>query len=199
MNPLHSPQGQGRLLRRALLLACVSLGLAACDKPALVPASGPLVQGSRFPAPVLDHLSGGSDALGPLAGKWVVLNIWATWCAPCRNEMPGLERLSRRLDPRHFAVVGLSVDADTLLAAEFLVQQGITFGNFFDPDGQWAQRLGLTVYPETFVIAPDRSLVQRMTGQRDWDSPRWVRMLEELPHAQHSAALASARAGASTP
>lgn len=166
--------------RRSLLLAAVALGLAACDKAA--PGArdyAPLLPGSRFPAAVLDHLAGGTDAQGPFVGKQLVLNIWATWCPPCRQEMPSLDRLSQLLDPAHFAVLGLSVDADRLLAAEFLVQQHIGFRNYFDPDGSLSQRLGLKVYPQTFVIAPDRLLLHSIAGQREWDSPTMLSLIQD--------------------
>jgi thiol-disulfide isomerase/thioredoxin len=140
----------------------------------------PLVPGSRFPAAVLDHIAGGNDAQGPFQGKWLVLNVWATWCPPCRREMPSLNRLSKQLDPARFAVVGLSVDADRLLASEFLMQHGIAFSNFFDPEGRLSQRLGIKVYPETFVIAPNRSVLRRVSGQQEWDSPTMVSMLEAI-------------------
>lgn len=110
----------------------------------------------------------------------LVLNIWATWCPPCRREMPGLDRLSQTLDPKRFAVIGLSTDEDALLASEFLIQNGITFTNFLDQKGKMSRQLGLQVYPETFVIAQDRTLVRRMTGLRDWSSPDMVSMLEGL-------------------
>ena len=191
MNHWHtSPQGPGPLQsiqrkplnRRALLLAAVALGLAACDKPPSSPsADAALLPGSRFPAAVLDHIAGGSDAQGPFQGKQLVLNIWATWCPPCRREMPSLDRLSKRLDPARFAVLGLSVDADRLLAAEFLLQQHIGFRNFFDPDGSLSQHLGLKAYPQTFVIAPDRQLLHSVRGQREWDSPDMVSLIEASP------------------
>ena len=113
----------------------------------------------------------------------LVLNIWATWCPPCRREIPGLDRLSQTLDPKRFAVIGLSTDDDALLASEFLIQNGITFTNFFDQKGKMSRQLGLQVYPETFVIAQDRTLVRRMTGLRDWSSPDMVNMLEGLYQA----------------
>jgi peroxiredoxin len=94
--------------------------------------------------------------------------------------MPGLDRLSRKLDPKRFAVVGLSVDKDTLLAAEFLVQHGISFANIFDQSGKMTRSLGVNVYPETFVIAPDRRILLRVSGQREWDSPEMISMLEEI-------------------
>jgi thiol-disulfide isomerase/thioredoxin len=164
------------------LLAGLALGLAACDKPV---AGGrtttPLVPGMRFPAAVLDRIGGGDDSQGWFAGKCLVLNIWATWCPPCRREMPSLQRLSKLLDPARFAVLGLSVDADRMLASEFLLQQGIAFHNFFDVDRQLSQHLGLTVYPETFVIAPQRKLLHRIAGQQEWDSPAMLSLLKASP------------------
>jgi thiol-disulfide isomerase/thioredoxin len=166
-----------------MALSIVSLGLSACDQPSPILGAGMQaapVQGAAFPASVLDYLAGGGDANGPFRGKLIVLNIWATWCPPCRREMPGLDRLSRKLDPKRFAVVGLSVDKDTLLAAEFLVQHGISFANIFDQSGKMTRSLGVNVYPETFVIAPDRRILLRVSGQREWDSPEMISMLEEI-------------------
>ncbi len=109
----------------------------------------------------------------------LVLNVWATWCPPCRREMPSLERLSRTLDPQRFAVIGLSTDQDEKLASEFLLQNQITFANFFDQSGKIAKQLGLKVYPETFVIAPDGTLVERIPGLREWDSAAMLAQLED--------------------
>lgn len=184
---------------RLVLLGMASLAVSACDKPPanVVAASTQAtpVQGAVFPASVLDYLAGGSDANGPFHGKLLVLNIWATWCPPCRREMPGLERLSKTLDPKRFAVVGLSVDADSLLAAEFLVQHGITFTNVFDPGAKIAQILGLKVYPQTFVIGPDRRVLQHLTGQYEWDSPTMIDMVEGIQKVQQKeTSLAPAQA-----
>lgn len=175
-------------LRRLAGLALLLLTLAACNQAA-APVAPPLAVGQPFPAFMLDFISKNNDAAPALQGKLLVLNIWATWCPPCRREMPSLELLGKTLDPRRFAVVGLSIDEDTLLAAEFLVQHGITFVNFFDQGGQVSRPLGLKAYPETFVIAPDRTLLRRMTGLHDWGSPEMVSLLEELYRAQQGAGL----------
>ena len=169
--------------RRAAAMCLLMFFLAACDKPAALSAPQ-LVEGQAFPPFMLDIISSGGDAGQPLEGKMLVLNIWATWCPPCRREMPSLDRLSKTLDPDHFAVIGLSIDQDVLLATEFLVQNGITFANFHDQNGKISRQLGLQVYPETFVIAPDRTLVRRMTGFHDWSSSDMVNMLEGLFPAQ---------------
>lgn len=183
MNPSQQPAVAlvDRLLRM-VAAALVLLLLAACNRTAQV--AQPLLEGRAFPSSVLEFISRGSDSPQSLQGKVLVLNIWATWCAPCRREMPSLDRLSKILDPNHFAVIGLSTDADAILASEFLMQNGISFANFFDRNGKEARQLGMKVYPETFVIGPDRTLLRRMTGLHDWSSPEMVSLLEGLYQAQ---------------
>lgn len=173
-------------LRRSAVLCLLVLSLAACQKAEAPPAAS-LTVGQPFPAFMLDFISGGQEGAPSWQGKMLVLNVWATWCPPCRREMPDLDHLSKTLDPQRFAVIGLSIDEDTLLAAEFLVQHGITFSNFFDKAGQMSRPLGLKAYPETFVIAPDRTLLRRMTGLHAWSSPEMVSLIEGLYPAQPGA------------
>lgn len=158
--------------------------VGACDNTAS-PSINPLLrEGGEFPAFVLEAISDGDAASNALHEKMLVVNVWATWCAPCRREMPSLEQLSKTLNPQHFAVIGLSVDEDVLLASEFLNQHKITFPNFYDKGGVMAKRLGLLAYPETFLIAPNRTLVRRMTGFHEWSSPEMVEMLEDQYRVQ---------------
>lgn len=166
----------------ALLLSLFMIG--ACDKTPSPLINPLLTEGQQIPRVVLDAISDGGTASSALNQKMLVVNFWATWCTPCRREMPGLEQLSKTLDSNNFAVIGLSVDEDVMLASEFLNQNKITFANYFDKGGVMAKRLGLLAYPETFVIAPDRTLVRRMSGFHDWSSPEMVKMLEELFQAQ---------------
>ncbi|MDP2369646.1 TlpA family protein disulfide reductase [Rhodoferax sp.] len=174
---------QRRLWPRWVAMCLLLLALAACDKPG-APAPSTLVEGQAFPSFMLDFIAGTDGERQSLAGKTVVLNIWATWCAPCRREMPDLERLSKTLDPARFVVLGLSTDRDALLASEFLTRHRITFANYFDPDGTVSRQLGLRVYPATFVIAPNRILLRRLTGWHDWNSPDMLGLLEALDRAQ---------------
>lgn len=155
-------------------MLCLFL-VGACDRPSAPPR---VAEGHPFPPLTFNHSNGNVLSADAFQGKLIVLNVWATWCPPCRREMPSLERLSRKLDQRRFAVVGMSTDADERLAAEFLLQNGITFANFFDVHGKLAKQWELKVYPETFVIAPDRTLIQRIVGLREWDSPDMVAQLE---------------------
>src|SRR4051812_15936856 len=85
------------------------LSLAGCGRQA-APLDDQLVQGQPFPTFLLDSLGGQARASSPFNRKMLVLNVWATWCPPCRREMPGLDRLSKALDARRFAVIGMSTD-----------------------------------------------------------------------------------------
>lgn len=175
-----------KLLTLALALAL----LAGCGERAAAPAASASLQselavGKAFPPFVLDHI--GSARLPK--GKVIVLNVWATWCPPCRREMPGLERLSRMLDASRFEVIGMSTDDDAALASEFLRENGIHFLNFLDQGGTISRRLGLRVYPDTFIIGADGTLLHRMTGLHEWDSAEMVEALENLHRHQAAGAL----------
>jgi cytochrome c biogenesis protein CcmG, thiol:disulfide interchange protein DsbE len=155
------------LARLAALLA--GLLLAGCGERAVPGAA----VGERFPELRLAALGDAREQGGSLpalvpAGRDVVLNVWATWCEPCRKEMASLEALARARG-RDLEVVGLSVDEDANLAREFLLKQGVSFANFNDPGGRVAlDVLGVSALPQTFVIARDGTLVARITGPRDW-------------------------------
>jgi thiol-disulfide isomerase/thioredoxin len=170
----------GILLVPVLLVACGQQdGPSPSTQAVAVQASLALVEGSAFPGVTLKSLSGENVPLQSLQGKMLVLNVWATWCPPCRREMPSLERLNTLLDPQRFAVLGLSTDGDELLATEFLSSNHISFKNYFDRNGKLAKQLGLDGYPETFLIAQDGTLVKRVLGEQDWSSPAMIQMLEQ--------------------
>lgn len=174
MRSTNSRKGGG-LARRAAL-ALLLAALCGCSGP----EAPPLAEGQAFPPFMLDEVLGAAASRPVLQGKTLVLNIWASWCVPCRKEMPDLQRLSQALDPRRFAVVGLATDDDARLAVEFLEQSGVTFANFFDRSGKMSKQLGLKGYPETFVIAPDGTLLRRMSGARDWNSAAMLALLQRI-------------------
>ena len=165
--------------QRLAVVILLLVSVSACNK-SVSSASPQLVEGQEFPPFMLNYVLGENVAKPAFKGKVLILNIWATWCPPCRKEMPSLQRLSQTLDPKRFTVIGLSTDEDALLASEFLAQGGVTFSNFFDQNGKMVKRLGLKVYPETFLIAPDGTLARRVTGLQDWSSPEMLVLLEEI-------------------
>ncbi len=149
--------------------------LAACDQG---PPADRLVEGRPFPYLTLQEFDGGTRSLEDYRGRVVILNVWATWCPPCRRELPGLERLHQRLDPDGFAVIGLSVDGDADIAREFLLDRGVTFRSYFDRDGAAADRvLGIRIYPDTFILSADGVLLRKFVGEREWDDPALIEAL----------------------
>ena len=107
-----------------------------------------------------------AEAADPL----VIVEVWATWCAPCRDEMPDLQRLSETLDRDRFAVIGVSIDDDSNLVKEFLLDYDIRFANYHDRDQSLASgRLGIRVLPVTYLVASDGSILARVDGARSWN------------------------------
>ena len=160
-----------------IALACV---LAGCSESSLPDR---LVDGQPFPDLSLVGLDGDKVPLSSFRGKLVVLNVWATWCPPCRKELPSLQRLSSTLDDRRFAVIGLSLDQDEVLVREYLIDKKVTYANFMDRDMTIADGvLGMGVYPDTFFISPDGMFVGRVVGATRWDEPRVVQALEAAFH-----------------
>ena len=118
--------------------------------------------------------------LSDYKGRSVILNVWATWCEPCRREMPSLQALAARGASGGPVVVGVTLDSDYNLAREFLLRHDIRFPNLVDPGGKLTgELLGVKAVPETFVIAGDGRLAARFTGPRDWASEDTSRVLEK--------------------
>lgn len=135
--------------------------------------------GQPFPVLNVFDLEGRAAAWAAERGKLVVLNVWATWCAACRKELPSLERLSRDLDERRFEVVGLSLDNDAHDVREYLIDKGVTFANYMDPSMHVADNvLGVKAYPYTFFIGPRGEVLGRVIGTAVWDEPKVIAALE---------------------
>ena len=166
----------------AMALVCLLAGCSESKPP------DRLVDGQMFPALTLVDIDGNKLPLSSLRGKLVVLNVWATWCPPCRKELPSLQRLSRSLDGKRFAVIGLSLDQDEVLIREYLIDKKVTYANFMDRDMHIANNvLGMGVYPDTFFISPDGKFVGRVVGATQWDEPRVVDALEAAFHGDVAA------------
>ncbi|HEY9568502.1 MAG TPA: TlpA disulfide reductase family protein, partial [Thalassobaculum sp.] len=106
-------------------------------------------------------------------GSLVLLNVWATWCAPCIRELPSLDRLQAELGGERFRVVLLSVDRKGLeTAAPFLEKLGIAnLRTAADPKSELARALGATGLPTSVLLDADGRIVGRMLGDAEWDSP----------------------------
>jgi len=170
------------MLPRLARIGCLLLGLfglAGCsDSPHAI--SDKLVAGQSFPSILMQPLAGGEpQSIEAYRGRLVVLNVWATWCEPCRREMPNLQALSEKLDPQHFAVLGLAQEGDNHLVREYLNDRGVSFANFLDEGGAIAtDRLGVPILPYTLIIGPDGRFIERVAGPREWADPEVVALLQ---------------------
>lgn len=161
------------------VLVLAGFALLATIRP---DAPAPLV-GEPMLALELPHDDGTVWSSEDYTGRVLVLNLWATWCPPCRAEMPALQRLADALPAESFAVVGISVDENPFLVEEFLRREGIRFEVVLDRNGERTQAaLAPRGFPETFLIRADGVIAERIVGEREWDSEYWqarVRALHE--------------------
>ena len=140
----------------------------------------PIEVGLPAPEFALPRLGGGEIALHDLRGKIVLVNFWATWCAPCEQEMPAMQRLHALLAPRGFELVAISVDDDEAAVARFRERLGLSFPIALDREKQAARDYQSLRYPETFLIDRDGILVARYIGERDWSAPEYTGRIERL-------------------
>lgn len=161
----------------ALLVSCV---LGAC-----APADGGRLQaGDRMPDLMLQGLDGRSASLHDYAGRVVLLNFWATWCAPCRSEMDSLQQLSQRMPEMQLAVLGVAVDEDANLVREHVRRGGWQFARFVDPDQVLTRsRLAVDALPRTYVIGRDGRIELAVSGARDWSAAEVIELLRRLAGA----------------
>jgi cytochrome c biogenesis protein CcmG, thiol:disulfide interchange protein DsbE len=144
----------------------------------------PVSVGSRAPAFHAVTLDTPSTVktLEDYKGRVVLLNIWATWCAPCRVEMPSIEKLHQALGPAGLEVVALSVDGpgqDDVIR-DFAKRLGLTFTILHDPSDKTQKQYQATAVPETFIIGRDGVIRKKLIGAVDWNSASNRAVIEQL-------------------
>jgi len=129
-------------------------------------------------------LAGKTVRLSALRGRVVLVNVWTTWCPPCREEMPSMERLYQQLRGPDFELLAVSEDDGGLEGVRrFAADLGVTFPILYDPERQVGTRYGVWGYPETFVVDRAGRIVERVIGPRTWDTPEQVAALRTLMRA----------------
>lgn len=133
-----------------------------------------------LPVLALQKADGSATDLQAHKGQWLVVNFWATWCAPCRKEMPQLDALAARYGDRNVTVMALSVDRGGAAKPQaFLDELGVShMVRTFDPSYKAARAVRLIGLPTTLLIDPDGREVGRLAGEADWDSPQVHALLD---------------------
>ncbi|WP_157606886.1 TlpA disulfide reductase family protein [Sedimenticola selenatireducens] len=164
---------------RRLLLAVTLLPftvLAATPAQTLTPVE------PRPPAPdfTLQDLDGNRVRLVDLRGRPVIVNFWATWCPPCREEMPSMQRAWERLRPEGVALLAVNVGEDVDTVFQFTGSYPVEFPILFDHDGAVSGAWPIRGLPTTFVVDPQGRIAYRAIGGREWDDPALLQPVLEL-------------------
>ncbi len=150
-----------------LILFCVLAGSAT----AYAKMPGEVDEGGMLRDTPLYGFAGDYRTLSELRGKPLIINVWASWCGPCRAEMGSLERLSRRFNGKQFNIIGVSTDDHANAAAAFLRQAKVTFDNYHDRKLLLEAMLGANTIPLTVLVDAQGRVVKKVRGAKEWDSP----------------------------
>jgi cytochrome c biogenesis protein CcmG/thiol:disulfide interchange protein DsbE len=127
-----------------------------------------IATGEQVPSPTLPRLDGrGEGSLADYRGGWVLVNIWASWCGPCREEAPALQEFQRRYGGPDFTVLGIDTRDLTGDGRSFVRRFGLTYPQLRDADGDAASELGATGVPESFLVDPEGNLALARLGPLD--------------------------------
>lgn len=148
-------------------VACLLVTAPGCNR-----ARDPLRAGEVVPDFVLPRLDGSVQKLSNYRGKVVLVNLWATWCPPCIEEMPLLDRLQEEFGPRGVVVLGLAADDDPEVVRTFVKQRPVKFDVLLDVGGEVGTRYGITGYPETFIVDREGRFQKKFIGPLPSDAGR---------------------------
>ena len=136
--------------------------------------------GGPAPALVLEDMRGRRVRLEDFKGKVVLVNFWATWCEPCRDEMPSIQRLRQKLAGKRFEVVAVNVAEPRSRVEAFLERMQLDLPVLLDHSGDTTRSWRARILPATFIIGPDGGIRYSYTGELDWSEPRIVDLITAL-------------------
>lgn len=177
-------EAQTTFFRIAVLIAFVPIFLMGETVFAGDPYSGMNVEKPKVrvkaPAFTLKNLDGQDMSLSGFQGKVVILNFWATWCAPCREEMPAMEKLWNKYKDKSFVIIAISADRGSPeVVRRFIEEQGVSYPVLLDPTGKVRNQYEVVAFPTTYIIGRDGRITGRIVGAAPWGGPASYRLVEE--------------------
>lgn len=170
-----------RIVVYCLILSAVLLMMAGCKKKEEAAGVAEVRENKPAPEITVNSLTNVPLKLSSLKGKVVLLNFWATWCPPCREEMPSMMKLNSAMAGKPFQMVSVSIDEGGVPEIEsFFKTSGYSLPTYTDQDGAAQQVYGITGVPESFVIDKNGILVKKVIGPLAWDSPETISFIEGL-------------------
>jgi thiol-disulfide isomerase/thioredoxin len=158
-----------------LCVALVLAGSAGADSTRFIPWKA-----APTPPLALHDLAGRPRTLEDYRGRLVLLNFWATWCEPCRDEMASMRRLQERLSGRPFTVVLVNYGEARARVAEFAAREAIAYPILLDPNQSAPRAWRVRVLPSSFLIGPDGGVRYSVIGEIDWAGAPAVEIVENL-------------------
>lgn len=154
-----------------VVLSLILFVLLAVTVPARANTPGEVEIGGTLREATMQGLSGPSRKLSEFRGKPLIINVWASWCGPCRAEMGSLERLFWRFEGSKFSMIGISTDDYREKAEAFLKMSPSSFSHFIDNRLELENMLGANRIPLTVLVDARGRVVGKYYGAKDWDSP----------------------------
>jgi len=136
--------------------------------------------GGPPPALALYDLDGRPHRLSDYRGSVVLINFWATWCGPCRDEMPSIQQLRQKLAGRPFTVLAVNLDEPEARIRRFLATINVDFTILLDPERKVARAWDVRILPASFVIGPDGKIRYSLVGEINWGHDLVVSRIAEL-------------------
>jgi peroxiredoxin len=174
--------------RQQLAIACVVIGISAAIAYGatryLRKELFPVEVGSKAPdftAFTIDSVPK-PKRLADYRGGVLMINVWATWCLPCRVEMPSIEALNKDYASKGLKIIAVSIDDPGTEASirAFVKQYGLTFEVLHDPQGKITERYDISGYPETFIVGKDGVIRKKLMSATDWNSPEARSLVDRL-------------------
>ncbi|MBE9527204.1 MAG: TlpA family protein disulfide reductase [Proteobacteria bacterium] len=113
-------------------------------------------------------------------GQVTVVNFWATWCPPCVEEIPSLNRLKKKMSGQKFELISINYAEDSAKILEFMKEVNVEFPVLLDQNGEFAKQWNVITYPSTFVIAPDGKIKYGVNAAIEWDDPEFIKIIKSL-------------------
>lgn len=174
------------MMRKFVLLLLLTLALPGA---AIEPGKGLTEMPGHPQAPAfeLEDIDGKVHRLSDYRGKVLIVNFWATWCPPCRAEMPSMERAWKKTRKEGIVVLAINVgeDADTIF--QFTADYPVTFPLLMDQDSEVVGPWGVRGLPTTYVVDPQGRIIYRAIGGREWDDPELLKQVRALLKSKESA------------
>ena len=178
---------------RNFLITIFAAAIAAFASPALnaqvSPQASQALRGAGIqvltqPAKPFDFtlplLSGGNASLSAEKGKVVILNFWATWCPPCRAEMPSMETLYKKFKNDGLEILAVDLGEDKSTVQKFIQNNGYTFPVLLDTNGKAGDDYGISAIPTTFILDRSGMIIARVTGSIHWDTTNAIAAFDAL-------------------